>query len=65
MHIQVETKGSLTYGETVANRYLLLEAIEDAGTTTAFLVSQGAAERPFPCASTPSVSRTVSDRLTR
>lgn len=31
MHIQVETKGSLTYGETVANRYLLLEAIEDAG----------------------------------
>jgi inosine-uridine nucleoside N-ribohydrolase len=31
MHIQVETKGSLTYGETVANRHLLLEAIEDAG----------------------------------
>jgi inosine-uridine nucleoside N-ribohydrolase len=31
MHIQVETKGSLTYGETVANRYLILEATEDAG----------------------------------
>ncbi len=31
MHIQVETKGSLTYGETVANRFLLLEAVEDAG----------------------------------
>jgi inosine-uridine nucleoside N-ribohydrolase len=31
MHIQVETKGSLTYGETVANRHLLLEAVEDAG----------------------------------
>ncbi len=31
MHIQVETKGGLTYGETVANRHLLLEAIEDAG----------------------------------
>jgi inosine-uridine nucleoside N-ribohydrolase len=31
MHIQVETKGELTYGETVANRYLLLEAVEDAG----------------------------------
>jgi len=31
MHIDVETKGELTYGETVANRYLLLEGIEDAG----------------------------------
>lgn len=31
MHVQVETKGSLTYGETVANRHLLLEAVEDAG----------------------------------
>jgi inosine-uridine nucleoside N-ribohydrolase len=31
MHVQVETKGELTYGETVANRYLILEAIEDAG----------------------------------
>jgi inosine-uridine nucleoside N-ribohydrolase len=31
MHVQVETKGSLTYGETVANRYLLLESVEDAG----------------------------------
>ncbi len=31
MHIQVETKGALTYGETVANRHLLLEAVEDAG----------------------------------
>jgi purine nucleosidase len=31
MRIDVETKGALTYGETVANRHLLLEAIEDAG----------------------------------
>jgi inosine-uridine nucleoside N-ribohydrolase len=31
MHIQVETKGEHTYGETVANRSLLLEAVEDAG----------------------------------
>jgi inosine-uridine nucleoside N-ribohydrolase len=31
MHIDVETKGELTYGETVANRYLLLEGIEDKG----------------------------------
>src|SRR3990172_7389754 len=31
MHIDVETKGQLTYGETVANRYLLLEGIEDVG----------------------------------
>jgi inosine-uridine nucleoside N-ribohydrolase len=31
MHIQVETKGALTYGETVANRSLILEAVEDAG----------------------------------
>jgi inosine-uridine nucleoside N-ribohydrolase len=31
MHIQVETKGTYTYGETVANRHLLLEAVEDAG----------------------------------
>jgi inosine-uridine nucleoside N-ribohydrolase len=31
MHIEVETKGSLTYGETVANRSLYLEAFEDAG----------------------------------
>jgi inosine-uridine nucleoside N-ribohydrolase len=31
MHIQIETKGEHTYGATVANRFLLLEAIEDAG----------------------------------
>jgi inosine-uridine nucleoside N-ribohydrolase len=31
MHIDVETKGELTYGETVANRYLLLESFEDVG----------------------------------
>jgi pyrimidine-specific ribonucleoside hydrolase len=31
MHIDVETKGVLTYGETVANRYLLLESSEDVG----------------------------------
>ena len=31
MLIDVETKGELTYGETVANRYLLLEGIEDVG----------------------------------
>jgi inosine-uridine nucleoside N-ribohydrolase len=31
MHIQVETKGTHTYGETVANRHLLLEKVEDAG----------------------------------
>ena len=31
MHIDVETKGELTYGETVANRYLYLEAIKDVG----------------------------------
>ncbi|HEX9638010.1 MAG TPA: nucleoside hydrolase [Acidobacteriota bacterium] len=31
MHIEVETKGELTYGETVANRTLLLEGIEDVG----------------------------------
>ncbi len=31
MHIDVETKGDLTYGETVANRYLLLESFEDVG----------------------------------
>ncbi|MFQ5740224.1 MAG: nucleoside hydrolase [Acidobacteriota bacterium] len=31
MRIEVETKGRLTYGETVANRFLLREAIEDAG----------------------------------
>ena len=31
MHIDVETKGELTYGETVANRYLLVESLEDVG----------------------------------
>ena len=31
MHIAVETQGRLTYGETVANRYLLKESVEDAG----------------------------------
>ena len=31
MHIAVETQGLLTYGETVANRYLLRESVEDAG----------------------------------
>jgi inosine-uridine nucleoside N-ribohydrolase len=31
MHIDVETKGKLTYGATVANRYLLLERTGDAG----------------------------------
>lgn len=31
MHVDVETKGELTYGETVVNRYLLLEAVEDMG----------------------------------
>ena len=31
MRIEVETKGEHTYGETVANRHLLAEAIEDAG----------------------------------
>ena len=31
MRIDVETKGELTYGETVANRHLLLEGIEDKG----------------------------------
>jgi purine nucleosidase len=31
MHIDVETKGELTYGATVANRYLLLERTGDAG----------------------------------
>lgn len=31
MHIDVETKGELTYGETVANRYLLLEGVSDVG----------------------------------
>lgn len=31
MHVDVETKGELTYGETVENRYLLLEAVEDVG----------------------------------
>ena len=28
MQVDVETKGELTHGETVANRYLLLEKIE-------------------------------------
>lgn len=31
MRIDVETRGEFTYGETVANRYLLLEAVEDFG----------------------------------
>jgi inosine-uridine nucleoside N-ribohydrolase len=31
MHIEVETKGELTYGATVANRYLLLERAQDVG----------------------------------
>ena len=31
MHIAVETRGRLTYGETVANRFLLKESVEDAG----------------------------------
>ena len=31
MHIAVETRGRLTYGETVANRHLLRESVEDAG----------------------------------
>ena len=31
MHVDVETKGELTYGETVANRDLLLEATKDVG----------------------------------
>ena len=31
MHVVVETRGQLTYGETVANRYLLKESVEDAG----------------------------------
>jgi inosine-uridine nucleoside N-ribohydrolase len=31
MHIDVETKGELTYGETVANRDLELESYEDVG----------------------------------
>lgn len=31
MHIAVETQGRLTYGETVANRHLLKESVEDAG----------------------------------
>ncbi len=31
MQIAVETQGRLTYGETVANRYLLRESVEDAG----------------------------------
>ena len=31
MHIAVETQGRLTYGETVANRHLLNESVEDAG----------------------------------
>jgi inosine-uridine nucleoside N-ribohydrolase len=31
MLIEVETRGELTYGETVANRYLMTEAIEDVG----------------------------------
>jgi inosine-uridine nucleoside N-ribohydrolase len=31
MHIEVETKGELTYGATVANRYLLLERTQDVG----------------------------------
>ena len=31
MHIAVETRGCLTYGETVANRLLLRESVEDAG----------------------------------
>lgn len=31
MHIDVETKGELTYGETVANRNLYLEEVEDLG----------------------------------
>ena len=31
MHIAVETRGHLTYGETVANRHLLRESVEDAG----------------------------------
>ena len=31
MHIAVETQGRLTYGETVANRHLLRESVEDAG----------------------------------
>lgn len=31
MHIAVETQGRLTYGETVANRFLLRESVEDAG----------------------------------
>lgn len=31
MHIAVETQGRLTYGETVANRHLLRETVEDAG----------------------------------
>ena len=31
MHIAVETQGRLTYGETVANRHLLRDSVEDAG----------------------------------
>lgn len=31
MRIAVETRGRLTYGETVANRHLLRESVEDAG----------------------------------
>ena len=31
MRIDVETKGELTYGETVANRHLLVESFEDVG----------------------------------
>ncbi len=31
MQVDVETKGELTYGATVANRYLLIEKVEDAG----------------------------------
>jgi inosine-uridine nucleoside N-ribohydrolase len=50
MHIDVETKGELTYGATVANRYLLLERTGDAGdhdTIVAFPTVRPNAEVPL------------------
>jgi inosine-uridine nucleoside N-ribohydrolase len=67
MQIQVETKGSLTYGETVANRHLLLEATEDAGDhdrITSFPRVQPNARVPVRIDSTRFIELFL-DRLTR
>jgi inosine-uridine nucleoside N-ribohydrolase len=67
MHIEVETKGALTYGETVANRYLFLEAVEDAGDhyrITSFPKVQPNARVPVVVDSTRFLELFL-DRLTR